>query len=245
MALGLVLNFEAYKRGKIMNNLQIIQTSKPIFAISESADPWHKLFSSLYLAEGAAATQADFLAKKYKASGNQDLYKFYDNMADEERHHAELVKNIIFEFHLPPQTSMDIYSAKRLRCDGNANILERAAIIHIAFEPAALAFMSYIYSRANELFENRWAATIRKSFLAILADEANHAKIGRQIIKDQLISINYEDCQKIKKSLYTHRAFLVGGIRKYFKNYDDQAQISEDLIERYNFSFYQSIRGLF
>ncbi len=206
--------------------------------------PWNALFSSLYLAECAAAREAAWAHAETRKIGNIKAAGFYLEMAREEERHAELVKRMFSEFIVPPRTTYDVYAAKRCLLDGPANLVERLAVVHLIFEPSAMAFLSYIQNEAETLFTAEWSRTIRAASLEILQDEAKHIRTGRDYVQSGLDGVSDVERLKIQASMKTHRAFLKGGIRRFFAG-TELSHLPEILNERYEFALNNSVKGIF
>lgn len=211
---------------------------------SNEAKPWISLFSSLYLAELAASEQASLAVPYFAAQGKDHIANFYRSMATEEREHAVLVRGLFDYFIEPPELAYMIYGGERCLTKGDVATIERLALVHLVFEPSALAFLSHIYTIAPQIFTEDWAEVIQSVCRQILADEASHVREGRRILAPLLSTLTDTDQQLIQKSVKTHHAFLLGGIRRFFQGTPHFSPIAQALSERYSFAFANTTSGI-
>ena len=219
-------------------------TITQITANSEAALPWHRLFSSLALAEQAAGEQTQKIAEDFEALDNKEMAKHYKGIAQEEFGHARLVNEICRHHIKPPQLTFDIYSGKRCRTNGLASLVERLALVHLVFEPSALGFLSYIKRRANIFFEPNWARDIEVAFSKILKEESHHVRDGRLLVQEMFALLSTIEQTAIRKSISTHKAFLFAGFKTFFCDSPEQRNRADDMAERYKFSFRHAVRGV-
>lgn len=207
------------------------------------ARPWNALFSSLYLAELAAAKQAEYAAAEFYKLGNVEAAGFYQRMAEEERSHAVIVQSMISEFIPPPQISYDVYDGKRCKTSGDANLAERLSIVHMVFEPSALAFLSFVKAEAENVFESDWAKIITDGCTSILWDESRHIRTGKEMIAPLLAELSDSELDLVKSGMKSHKAFLSAGIRTFFRG-SAFSSLPKILNDRYDFSFRNAANGV-
>lgn len=223
---------------------QLAGSAAPITRDSEEAKPWLALFSSLFLAELAASEQAGRAAEEFERCGQKEFARFYRDMEREERNHADLVRLLFDDFIAPPRLALDIYGAQRCLAHGRVGLVERLALIHLVFEPSALAFLSHISASARLFFSDDWARTIRSSCRQILADEVAHVRQGRTLLVDQLANMGSADKELIHRSIRTHRNFISAGIRRFFQGSVPFAGAPKVLNERFTFAFDNAVHGV-
>lgn len=225
------------------NNLNTRQKLVKMTPDCVGSRPWQALFSSLYLAEVAAGRQAVLASDEFRSHGDSSRAAFYKEMASEEVQHAAIVRKMFRDFAPPPNLACDVYDARRCLTTGRANMVERLAIVHLVFEPSAIAFLSFIGSEAPFIFEDAWAGEIQKSCRAILCDEARHVRSGREILTTLLAEIAREDIILIRRSMGSHKAFLTAGLRRFFAG-SQFCEVPKLLNERYEFSFRNAVSGV-
>jgi hypothetical protein len=106
-----------------------------------------------------------------------------------------------------------------------------------------MAFLSYIQNEAEHIFSQTWAKSIKMSTVAILQDEARHIRTGREIVLDRLLQLSLTDQATILASMKTHKAFLKGGIKRFFSG-TPYSIVSKVLGDRYEFTLTQTMKGL-
>jgi hypothetical protein len=216
----------------------------PVDSSSLLAEPWLRLFSSLSLAEEAAGKLTRWAAEEFLRSGNLELFRHYQRIADEEFIHAKLVRAVARTFFVPPDASLGIYAGQRFVLTGRARLAEVLATIHLVFEPSALAFLSYIQVRAPEFFVGSWATDVENAFGAILRDESEHIKSSFDILSALISGLRDEERIQLRRTMRTHRIFLKAGIQNFFSANDFQRRIGRELNERFDFSYQQVMKGL-
>lgn len=188
--------------------------------MSRSSEPltrnWNAFFSSLACAEQAAAVQCERIAEGFEARGDLNLASRYREYAGEERGHFRIVSAVCREFHDPTARARQAYDGGLMNPD--PSILERLAVVHIGFEPSALAYLGYLFRYADELLgEARWASEIKAGFGAILREEVTHIHFGKNVILSEWAAASPGTQATVLKALRRHRAFLSLGLGSFFR----------------------------
>lgn len=219
-------------------------SNKLISQADERAKSWNSFFARLAQAEHAAANQCLWLSSQFSAMGELDLAANYAEMAKEEFGHANLVLNVCRSQTELTDVMAQIYSGERLKCAGHARIVEVLALIHLCFEPSAMAFLSFIHKEAHNFFEKEWADTVSSNFSVILKEESLHIKSGKKIVRRFLKELSSEEVKAITSSIGSNRRFIIGGIRRSFRTGSDDLNLAKLLEERYEFAFQNAISGV-
>lgn len=176
---------------------------------------WNAFFSSLARAEQAAARQCELVADGFEARGEQGLATRYREYAEEELGHFALASSVCREFIEPTARARQAYDGGLM--SGRPSILERLAVVHIGFEPSALAYLGHLYRHADELLGSPgWAEQVRESFGPILREEVLHVHAGRGLILSEWARASAHERSLIVKTLRRYRAFLSLGLGSFF-----------------------------
>jgi len=209
------------------------------------AEPWNRLFSTLYLAESAAAVRARALADHFHKTGDEIRREFYLDMAAEEEGHADLVRSIVGRFYDADDKTKDVYAGRRCRLPENIRYLEWLVIIHQVFEPSALAILSYLRKYADEYFESAWARQIKRVTARILREEAAHIRKGCQhILAERRCLLSEGIVRDLKISIRTHKRFIESGIYGIF-DHSVFEQVAPALVSRLATSYSATQPGVF
>lgn len=203
---------------------------------------WNKFFSSLAFAELAAATECDFIAKHFSDSGEVEMQTQYEKFAEDERAHFKLVLGATPKVTSPPQRALSVYAGALY--SPKASVLEHMAVVHMAFEPAALAYLGFLYRNAFEVIENSsFADRVQRACRAILKDEANHVVIGRHSFEKKLRDKSL--APTIFRSLKRHESFLKLGLKSFFSGLDRQPDFIKPMVQDYGKRFQSAVEGVF
>lgn len=215
-----------------------------IDGVTEAQECWNAFFSSLAFAEQAAGEQCRAIATDLQKQGDPSLAALYTELAAEEDRHFALVKRVCQKLEEPSGTARRVYSGEWM--SEAPSTIERMACVHLVFEPAALAFLGYLHAHSEEvIIDPIWSKTIRESFSNILRDEVEHVYLGKEWIRAALVSATPEDIRKTRKSIRRHRAFLIAGLKSYFKHMSKEPKCVAIMLSRFNFYFEKSMQGVF
>ena len=207
----------------------------------ENESAWNALFSSLAFAEKAAADECRKIAKYFRESGQLKLADEYDGLVDEENRHHDLALSVTKETVPLTTRAAIVYDGGYFTANGP--ILERLMSVHFVFEPSALAFLGYVSSHSEELFDDQeWATQITRAFNQILRDEVSHVINGGDVIKKFWNEATAEERDIALRTMRKHRAFLKAGLNSFFKD-DDKKTISK-MLSRFDFYFEKCVKGV-
>jgi hypothetical protein len=207
------------------------------------AMPWHRLLSSAAAAEHAAAVHTARLSDYFQATEREDLAVLYGQFSKEELRHEIAVLRTCEPTPLTT-ISRQVYGCERMRLHDTAWWhIELMSVVHLVFEPAALAYLSFLCKNAHAIFEQPWADIICQEFARIVSEESVHMSTGRQLIRDLTPSLGDDILATLKQSIATHRAFATFGVRRFFCNVPSQENHRTALLSRYANVFDFATRG--
>ncbi|MEQ1664343.1 MAG: hypothetical protein ABL927_03090 [Bdellovibrionales bacterium] len=203
---------------------------------SDKQFSWNAFFSSLAAAEHAAAVQCQQIAALFRKAKRFDLEQIYLKFSEEETGHFETVSSLInSEIEITPKARY-VYAGKLMRRQDC--VLEKMAIVHLAFEPSALAFLGHIHQNAEVYFKDqKYAQKVKNAFGAILKEEVFHIHTGKELICELLKTSDHVTRKNIKDSLRIHKAFLSLGLKYFFKNSEDSRAFTASMLVNYNLRF--------
>lgn len=187
---------------------------------------WNQFFSILAFAEKAAADQCELIADEYSKRGDQLHESLYRKYAAEERGHHALVKSICRDETLPSKRAQEVYDGKLLPPDAGLGL--RLALVHLAFEPSALAYLGYFSRHAPSLLcDQQWAKATQKAFRKILREEVVHIYRGKNCLELEWERADDQEKQKIRRGLRLHSSFLALGLKTFFPAPESQAFVEK------------------
>lgn len=197
---------------------------------------WDRFFSSLHFAEVAAAEQCELASRRFAAMGDSRAAA-YSEFSSQEYRHAKLARELVGELTTPEPRAKAIYAGSLL--SGIADPIEPLAVIHLAFEPAALAYLGTAVNRAAELFGSR--ARLARALLAdILRDETRHVREGAAVIRADIASADDSRRRRLHATVRRHRAFLKAGLSGFFSELPGGSTLVGALSTRYERAFRQA-----
>ncbi len=203
---------------------------------------WNALFSSLALAEEAAARECRKVAARFIANDQPDRASEYLGLADEEDQHHRLALSVAREFIPITDRAKIIYAGGYFTDDGS--VLECLMSVHLVFEPSALAFLGFIARNANKLIQDKtWASEIQNAFGLILRDEVSHVINGCETIRQVWNEASRDDKKLALKTMRKHRAFLKAGLRSVLKDGVERSVI-DSMLRRFDFYCKKSLKGV-
>ena len=207
-------------------------------------ESWNALFSSLALAEKAAANECQKIADQFRAEGNESLAAEYDALVLEENHHGALAGSVVKNLIPITDRAAAVYNGEFF--SENASALERLTSVHLVFEPSALAFLGYVSAHSHELISDRtWAKEISSAFNKIIKDEVSHVADGANLIRQFWNSATEEERQCSLKTMRKHRAFLKAGLQSFFKNKNSKPEFVQTMLNRFDFYYERALKGAF
>lgn len=205
---------------------------------------WNALFSSLALAEKAAANECQKISDQFLKEGKLELAKEYEDLVYEEFRHCELAYSVARKIVPITPKARVIYNGELF--SKNASTLERMASVHLIFEPAALAFLGYVSSHSKELIQDeKWASEITRAFNCILRDEVSHVLNGSKTIREFWKNASFEEKRTSLKTMKKHRAFLKAGLKSFFKNNESKKEFLTTMLNRFDFYYEKALKGAF
>jgi uncharacterized ferritin-like protein (DUF455 family) len=205
---------------------------------------WNALFSSLALAEKAAANECQKISDQFSREGLVDLANEYEDLAYEEIRHCELAHSVARKIVPITARAKSVYSGELFTKD--ASVLERMTSVHLVFEPAALAFLGYVSSHSKSLVaDEKWAKEITTAFNQILRDEVSHVMNGSKAIQKFWSVANDEEKVASLRTMKKHRAFLIAGLKSFFKNNDSKKEFVKTMLDRFDFYYERALKGAF
>lgn len=203
---------------------------------SDAQFSWNAFFSSLASAERAAAIQCKQIAALFHAAHRYDLEQIYFKFSEEETGHFETVRSLIdCEMDITPKARY-VYAGQLMRRQDC--VLEKMAVVHLAFEPSALAFLGHIHQNAEVYFKDqKYAQKVKNAFGAILKEEVFHIHTGKELIFELLKTSDHATRKNIKNSLRIHKAFLSLGLKYFFKSIEDSRIFTDNMLVNYNLRF--------
>lgn len=210
-------------------------------------DVWNEFFLDLAEAEYAASREALWISTVFQNAGETKLSEKYGTIAEEERKHGDLMTGLSEgPMQSKARASQEILSGSRCsfeQCQDNA-LLERLVLVHLVFEPSALAILSFIVRNTKEFFNPGRAKRVKQDLCEILMDESKHIKESLDLI--QVLWANAEDDvrKSIDQSVGRHRSFIKAGIRTTFSKQGPMKFLGRELTSRFDFSFQQTTRGV-
>lgn len=184
-------------------------------AQADAGEKWNRFFSSLAFAERAAAEQCELIAAAYDSRQDRAGAETYREYAGEERRHFELARRACRSLISPPPRAEQAYAGALMSAE--PSLAERLAVVHLAFEPSALAFLGHLYRNAESLLRDAaWARSVRESFGTILREEVTHTYQGRATLIREWEKETLHGRKTILGSLRRHRAFLCLGLQSFF-----------------------------
>jgi uncharacterized ferritin-like protein (DUF455 family) len=215
----------------------------PKILSDSSLSNWNAFFSSLALAEKAAAEQCHLISKHYAREGNAALADEYAQLFEEETTHFQLASAVCLEAVEASNTAKAVYAGGLL--SKNPSILERMAVIHLVFEPAALAFLGYLYQESKSLFTDALLVKrIERNFALILRDEVNHVNEGSKIVANLWAAAPAGEHRACLKSIRRHRAFLVAGLKSFFKDDPEARVYLTPMLDRFESHYSRAVKGV-
>jgi hypothetical protein len=203
---------------------------------SDSYFSWSAFFSSLASAERAAAIQCKQIAALFHAAHRFDLEQIYLKFSDEEAGHFKMVSSLIENKIEITTKARFVYEGKLMRRQDC--VLEKLAVVHLAFEPSALAFLGHIHQNAEVYFKDqKYAQKVKNAFGAILKEEVFHIHTGKELIYELLKTSDQVTRKNIKNSLRIHKAFLSLGLKFFFKSIEDSKIFTDNMLVNYNLRF--------
>lgn len=195
----------------------------PLNPESTRLHAWNRFLSSLAFAELAASNACVVISRFFVVAPaeiqNREKYaKLYDRLADEELEHFNAVRDLCSFVEFPPQMAQDVYAGKLLTGLYPIDPYELIAVIHLVFEPTALAIMSHIRQNADKILPTWWAISVQSALESILADEARHVRQGREALEERWPHLPPDRRKAILKSLRRHYNFLRFGLESFFKD---------------------------
>ena len=204
---------------------------------------WNLFFSSLAHAEKAAANQCRKISTLLESTDHSLADKYSGFALDEDQHFA-LAKDICQPLEVPTEMAQKVYRGDLMT--DNASILERTAIIHLVFEPSALAFLGMLKQNVYLFAEDeKFAARVEKCFGDILRDEVGHVYEGKLLVQERLRHSSEREIRETKRSIRRHRAFLKVGLKSFFSNSPNLNPFLEQMLSRFEFYFEKSYAGVF
>ena len=205
---------------------------------------WNALFSSLALAEKAAANECQKISDQFLSEGKFDLAKEYEDLVYEEFRHCELAFSVARKIVPITSRARAVYNGELFTA--HASILERMASVHLVFEPAALAFLGYVSAHSKELIaDEKWAKQITSAFNQILRDEVSHVMNGSKAIQKFWSNASEQEKKASLRTMKKHRAFLKAGLRSFFKDNDNQKIFLKTMLDRFDFYYERALKGGF
>lgn len=204
---------------------------------------WNAFFSSLALAEKAAAEQCQLISEHYAREGNAALADEYAQLFEEEITHFQLASAVCLEAVEASNTAKAVYAGGLL--SKSPSILERMAVIHLVFEPSALAFLGYLYQESQSVFTDALLVKrIKKNFSLILRDEVNHVHEGSKIVAELWGAAPERERRTCLKSIRRHRAFLVAGLKSFFKDDAETRAHLTPMLNRFESHYSRAVKGV-
>jgi uncharacterized ferritin-like protein (DUF455 family) len=205
---------------------------------------WNLFFSSLAHAEKAAADQCRVISKKFATAGNVRLSSKYVALATDEDSHFTLAEQLCMPLESPSLIAQRVYRGELMSSD--ASVLERMSIIHLVFEPSALAFLGLLRQHADQISTDpKVIDRIERCLGEILKDEVSHVYEGRTLVEEQLEHSTPAEIKKTKRSIRRHRAFLIAGLKSFFKPSPDSSPVVQQMLSKFAFYFEKSNKGVF
>lgn len=202
----------------------------------EPTSAWDRFFSSLHFAEVAAAEQCELASKRFAARGESHA-SAYAEFAAQERRHAALARELCGALSAPLPRATAVYSGSLL--SGVPDPIEPLAVIHLAFEPAALGYLGLAVNRARDLFGSR--ARLAKALLGdILRDETRHVAEGASFVREALSGAGPSRKRRLHAVVRRHRAFLKAGLAGFFGELPGGMELVGSLAGRYERAFRQA-----
>lgn len=212
--------------------------------ISADQDHWDMFFSKLAHAESGAAIQCKQIAQLYKEQGNSSQSKKYLELASEEEQHFSIIKSITENMIALDRTSEKVYEGNYM--SKTRNPLEKMASVHLVFEPAALAFLGYIYQNYEKINADfNKSIKIRDALALVLRDEVSHVYEGKCDIKTLIKSSNKNDIDLTKRAMRKHKAFIVVGMKKVFEKTEESKKHLNEMLNRFEFYSDKAAEGIF
>ena len=118
-------------------------------------------------------------------------------------------------------------------------------MIHLVFEPSALAFLGYLYQESKSLFADALLVQrIEKNFSLILRDEVNHVNEGSKIVAELWAAAPTSERRTCLKSIRRHRAFLVAGLKSFFKDDPEALAHLTPMLIRFESHYSRAVKGV-
>jgi uncharacterized ferritin-like protein (DUF455 family) len=234
---------EALKKGVQMQPETVLEMPSQA-ADQQTAKRWNALFSSLAFSEEAAAVVCNEIAINLEKNGLTELAKKYRETLNEELNHFRLLKEVCEPVEVPPPTARDVYAGKFFLTRSN---LELMSLVHLVFEPSALAFLGYLKTNAHKILpdNHEWQARVQRNFSEILRDEVSHVHEGRSFVLAALATASDEEKALTKKSMRKHRAFIKAGLASFFRDMEGGAPVFiTDMLSRFDFYFHKTMEGI-
>jgi hypothetical protein len=176
---------------------------------------WNQLLNNLCAAEAAGVDQCLQLSSWFRDNGYEAHADEYQVLAQEEAQHTLLASQPCLEERAPAPLAKAAYGGALL--SPHAGVAERLVILHMAFEPFALSFMSAVYMHMQahlDAAEHReWVQRARESLGPIIRDEVRHVRDGGHVARAFFARASLAEQHTIGASLKRHRKFLLLGAR--------------------------------
>lgn len=213
-------------------------------SLSVEQDHWDIFFSKLAHAENGAAIQCRQIAQLYKEQGNSSQSKKYLDLASEEEQHFSIIKSITENMIALDCTSEKVYEGNYM--SKTRNPLEKMASVHLVFEPAALAFLGYIYQNFEKInVDLNKSRKIRDALALVLRDEVSHVYEGKSDIKSLIKSSTKNEIDLAKRAMRKHKAFIIVGMKKVFEKSDESKKHLYEMLNRFEFFSNKAAEGIY